>query len=60
MLTQYRMKILFLILVLSVGVILVTVVALWLRLRWHLRRSNHALKNALAEIQPERESIEKT
>jgi hypothetical protein len=60
MLTRYRMKILFLILVLSVGVILVTVVALWWRLRWHLHRSNHALKNALAEIQPEHESIEKT
>lgn len=54
------MKILFLILLLSVGAILVTVVALWWRLRWHLRRSDHALKNALAEIQPEHESIEKT
>jgi hypothetical protein len=54
------MKILFLILLLSVGAILVTVVALWWRLRWHLRRSNDALKNALAEIQPEQESIEKT
>jgi hypothetical protein len=54
------MKILFLILVLSVAVIVVTVFVLWWRLRWHWRRSNHALKNALAEIQPEQESIEKT
>jgi hypothetical protein len=60
MLTPYRMKILFFILVLSVGVILVTVVALWWRLRWHMHRPNDALKNALAEIQPEQESIEKT
>lgn len=54
------MRILFLILLLSVGAILVTVVALWWRLRWHLRRSNHSLKNTLAEIQPKQESIEKT
>ena len=54
------MKILFLILLLSVGAILVTVVALWWRLRWHLRRSDDALKNTLAKIQPEPESIEKT
>jgi hypothetical protein len=54
------MKILFLILVLSVAAILVTVGALWWRLRWHMHSSNDALKNALAEIQPEQESIEKT
>jgi hypothetical protein len=54
------MKILFLILLLSVGAILVTMVALWWRLRWHLRRSDQALKTTLAEIQPEQGSIEKT
>jgi hypothetical protein len=54
------MKILFLILLLSVGAILLAVVALWWRLRWHLRRSDNGLRNALAEIQPEKESIEKT
>lgn len=54
------MKILFLILVLSLGVVLMTVVVLWLRVRWHLRRSDRALKNALAGIQPEHEPIEKT
>jgi hypothetical protein len=54
------MKILFIILVLSLGAILLTVVAMWWRLRWHLRRSDDALKNALAEIQPEHESIDKT
>lgn len=54
------MKALFIILVLSVGAILATAGTLWWRLRWHLRRSNDALKNALAEIQPEHEPIDKT
>lgn len=48
------MKVLFVILAVSLVAILVTVGALWLRLRWHLRRSRsgEALKNALAEIEP--------
>ena len=54
------MKILFIVLVLSLGAILVTVMAMWLRLRWHLRRSDRALKNALADIQQEHESMDKT
>lgn len=53
------MKILFIILVLSLGAILVTVAAMWLRLRWHLHRSDHALKAALADIQQEHEPIDK-
>lgn len=53
------MKILFIILLVSLGAILLTVAAMWLRLRWHLRRSDHALRNALAEIQPEREPIDR-
>ena len=54
------MRVLFIILLLSLGVILLTLVAMWWRLHWHLRRSDDALKNALAEIQPEHESIDKT
>jgi uncharacterized membrane protein YqjE len=52
------MKILFVILVLSVMAVLVTVGAMWWRLRWHLRRSDDALKKTLAEIQPEHETAE--
>jgi uncharacterized membrane protein YciS (DUF1049 family) len=53
------MRVLFVILVLSVGAILVAVAAMWLRLRWHLRRSDQALKNALADIQREQEPSDK-
>ncbi len=53
------MKALFIILVLSVGVTVVTAGALWWRLRRHLRRSDDALKNTLREIQPEHEPIDK-
>jgi hypothetical protein len=53
------MKILFIILTISLGAILLTVVAMWWRLRWHLRRSDNALKNALAEIHPEHEPMDK-
>lgn len=59
MLKRVVMKILFVILVLSVGAIVVAVVAMWVRLRWHLRRSDQALKNALADIQQEQEPIDK-
>jgi hypothetical protein len=52
------MKYLVLLLVISVGASLVVAVAVWLRLRWHLRRSDEALKNTLAEIQPEHEQAE--
>ncbi|MBZ5530147.1 MAG: hypothetical protein LAO20_01830 [Acidobacteriia bacterium] len=52
------MKVLFALLVVSVAAIMVTVVAMWLRLRWHLRRSNKGLQHALGEIQPEHESLE--
>jgi uncharacterized membrane protein YciS (DUF1049 family) len=53
------MRILFIILVFSVGAILVTLAAMWLRLRWHLRRSDQALKSALTDIQQEHESMDK-
>lgn len=52
------MKYLVVILVLSVGTSLVVAAAVWWRLRWHLRRSDEALKNTLAEIQPEHEQAE--
>lgn len=53
------MRILFIVLVLSVGAILVVVAGMWLRLRWHLRRSDRALKNVLADIQREQEPMDK-
>ncbi|HMF90712.1 MAG TPA: hypothetical protein VKL40_08725 [Candidatus Angelobacter sp.] len=52
------MKILFVILLLSVAAVLVTVVAMWWRLRWHLRKSDNALKKTLSEIQPEHETAD--
>ena len=52
------MKTLFVILVLSVVAVLVAALAMWWRLRHHLRQSDEALKNALREIEPEHESIE--
>lgn len=45
------MRILFYVFVLSLGAILLAVGAMWWRLRWHLRRSNAAMKDALADIQ---------
>ncbi len=54
------MKILFGVLLVSVAAILVAVGAMWWRLRWHLRRSDDALKQTLAEIQPEQETVSKT
>ncbi|HKF21212.1 MAG TPA: hypothetical protein VKE93_06560 [Candidatus Angelobacter sp.] len=52
------MRILFVFLVLSLTAILLAVGALWWRLRWHLRRSDDALKKTLAEIQPEHETAD--
>ena len=52
------MKILFGILVLSVAAIIVAVGAMWWRLRRHLRKSDSALKETLAEMQPEHEPVE--
>jgi len=54
------MTILFIILVLCLGAILLTLALIWLRYRWHLRRSNQALQSALADIQPEHEPMDKT
>lgn len=53
------MKALFLLLVLSTATVLVAVVAMWWRLRRHLRQSDEALKSALREIEPQRESVER-
>ncbi len=49
------MKVLFALLALSLVAILVTVGAMWLRLRWHLRRSPAAAQEPPVEIHPERE-----
>lgn len=54
------MKILFIILVVTLGAVLVTLAAMWLRLRWHLRRSDHALKSALADVEQEHQPVDKT
>jgi hypothetical protein len=53
------MKALFIILALSVTALLVTVIVLWLRVRWQLRRSDEALKNVLAGIDSEHEPVDK-
>ena len=48
------MKTLIVVLSVSLAAMLVAGGALWLRLRWHLRRSrsDETLKSALAEIEP--------
>lgn len=57
------MKALFVLLVLSTLAILVAAVAMWWRLRRHLRQSDEALKKVLEEIEPatrpEHESAER-
>jgi hypothetical protein len=52
------MKVLLGVLALSVATIAVVVVAMWLRLRWHLRGSNDPRSKTLVEIQPEHETAE--
>jgi hypothetical protein len=51
------MKILFALLGVCLTAILVTAGAMWWRFSRHLRRSDQALKDALGEIQVERESV---
>jgi fructose-specific phosphotransferase system IIC component len=46
-------------LVLSTVAVVVAVIAMWWRLRRHMRASNEALKQVLNEIQPEHESVER-
>jgi uncharacterized membrane protein YciS (DUF1049 family) len=57
------MKALFVLLVLSTLAVLVAAIAMWWRLRLHLRRSDEALKKVLQEIEPqakpEQESVER-
>ena len=52
------MKILFVVLVVSVVTLLIAAIAMWWRLRRHLRQSDQALAKALREIEPEHESVE--
>ncbi len=57
------MKIFFVLLVLSTVAVIVAAIAMWWRLRRHLRSSNEVLKEALSEIEsqhePEPESVER-
>jgi hypothetical protein len=53
------MKVLFVLLVLSIGAIIVAVAATVWRLRWHLRRPSHASQHALNELEPDQEPVEK-
>jgi hypothetical protein len=57
------MKALFVLLALSTLAVLVAAIAMWWRLRRHLRRSDEALKKVLQEIEPqtrpEHESVER-
>lgn len=47
------MKALFILLVLSTVAVLTAAIAMWWRLRRHLRKSDEALKKVLQEIEPE-------
>ena len=53
------MKVLFVLLVLSTLAVVVAVIAMWLRLRRHLRQSDEALRKTLQEIEPDREPVER-
>jgi hypothetical protein len=53
------MKVLFVLLVLSIGAIVVAVSATVWRLRWHLRRPSHSLQHVVTEVQPGQEPVEK-
>lgn len=53
------MKFFFALLVLSTVALIVAAIAMWWRLRRHLRASNRALQQALSEIEPEHESVER-
>ena len=57
--TGVLMKTLFVVLVVSVVASLVAALAMWWRLRRHLRQSDEALAKALREIETEHESVEK-
>ena len=52
------MKILVAIALLALLTTFVVIGAMWLRLRRHLRRSDQALQQALAEIQPDHEQVD--
>ena len=52
------MKALFVLLVLCLAAILVAAGAMWWRFSRHLRRSDQALKDALGEIEQERDIVE--
>jgi hypothetical protein len=53
------MKVLFIILAISVTALLATAGALWWRVQWQLRRSDEALKKALAAMDSEHEPADR-
>jgi hypothetical protein len=55
---QVLMRALFVLLVLCLAAILVAAGAMWWRFSRHLRRSDQALKDALGEIEKERDIVE--
>ena len=52
------MRILFVLLVLSVVAVLVAAIAMWWRLRIHLRKSDEALKQTLQELEAQQQEQE--
>jgi hypothetical protein len=53
------MKVLYVVLALSIVAILAAVVAMFWRLRWHLRRPHITPPDPVLEVAPEREPVEK-
>jgi hypothetical protein len=53
------MKALYVLLALSIVAVLGAVVAMFWRLRWHLRRPHVTPPNPLVEVQPEQKPVEK-
>ncbi|HEX5433453.1 MAG TPA: hypothetical protein VFY05_04395 [Candidatus Angelobacter sp.] len=54
------MKVLYVLLLVSIAAIMIAVGATLWRLRWHLRRPNHASQHAaLNGVQPDHEPVEK-
>jgi hypothetical protein len=54
------MKVLYVVLALSIMAILAAVVAMFWRLRWHLKRPHITPASPAPETVPEREPVEKT
>jgi hypothetical protein len=53
------MKVLYVVLALSIVAILAAVVAMFWRLRWHLRRPHISPSDPVREVAPDQEPVEK-